>query len=259
MFRLGGWEWIIIAIYCLPPVLVIGLIVWLVRKSRKPTEPTGSDSDLRIASLEKNINLAMPSVILGAFSLIAWFYPLCGFPVSILGLYFGITSSNTSRRSVAIGGIILSLVGLLATTVNSTLGAYLGARGELFSTPTVIHKIRPTATREIRKTSVPENVCYLWDEITPSMAGNTVCFRGVITALISNNKAITRYEFSNTPNTFFLFSRDYEFYDPSTGKTIGVGTCIEVESTVILQNSVPYMNINADDQVLFYEDPAACQ
>ena len=65
------------------------------------------------------------SLVLGIVSLIAWFIPLIGFPVSITGLVFGIRNKHTA-------GIVLNVIGLVLTLINSVVGAVLGAQGELF-------------------------------------------------------------------------------------------------------------------------------
>jgi hypothetical protein len=89
--------------------------------------------------------------------------------------------------------------------------------------------------------------------------------RGVITNFIQTRKVGTRYEFSEGPNRFFLISAGWEIIDPKSGKTLGPGTCIQVNDVVRVQSGVPYMNL--DDQIhggvfaetLFSFNPADCQ
>jgi len=122
---------------------------------------------------------------------------------------------------------------------------------------------------QMTDTPVPANTpdpCLHWDEVTAAMKGQTVCMRGVITGFIQTRKVGTRYEFSKTPNTFFIFSSLWEVYDMATGKTVGPGTCVEVTDVVRIQSGVPFMDI---DQSIgsnkeftgfrTYKDPSICQ
>ena len=66
------------------------------------------------------------SLILGIISLIAWFFPLFGFPISIIGLSKSIKKNNNQLDFSKID-ILLNSLGLLLTVINSAIGAYLGA------------------------------------------------------------------------------------------------------------------------------------
>lgn len=79
-----------------------------------------------------SFGLAIASFVLGIFSLLAWLYPICGLPMSILALIFGIISINSSKRGLAIAGIVLSVIGLVLAIGNAAIGAYLGYTGQLF-------------------------------------------------------------------------------------------------------------------------------
>ncbi|MDP4090693.1 MAG: zinc-ribbon domain-containing protein [Bacillota bacterium] len=72
------------------------------------------------------------SFILGIIGMAAWIIPIIGAPVTIVGLVFGIQGNKRRRSGLAIAGIILSIIGLFATVVNSSIGAYKGATGTLF-------------------------------------------------------------------------------------------------------------------------------
>ncbi len=78
---------------------------------------------------------AMLSLILGLIGIIAWIIPIIGFPVTIIGLVYGVNSLKGSRRGIALAGTILCIVFLLTTTVNSISGAYQGATGQLGGDP----------------------------------------------------------------------------------------------------------------------------
>lgn len=122
-------------------------------------------------------------------------------------------------------------------------------------TPTYIVRHAPTSTPRPFPTSNP---CLRWDQITVGMKGKTLCVRGIVLNLNQSNEASTRYEFSNKPNTFFLYSKYYEIYDPATGKTLGPGTCMEVTGLIQVISSVPYMDIT-NIKGAFSFDPSDCQ
>lgn len=73
---------------------------------------------------------ATTGLVLGIIGLIAWFIPLIGAPITIIGLVFSIKGLKSLKRGVAITGIVLSSIGLFATIVNASIGAYLGATGQ---------------------------------------------------------------------------------------------------------------------------------
>jgi hypothetical protein len=59
--------------------------------------------------------LAITSFVLGVFSLFnnSVFPLIVGLPMSTLGLVFGIISINSSKRKLAIAGIVLNTIGLI--------------------------------------------------------------------------------------------------------------------------------------------------
>ena len=55
-------------------------------------------------------NKCTASLVLGIVSLLAWLYPLLGFPVSIVGLVLGVKNKYTA-------GMVLNAIGLVLTVV----------------------------------------------------------------------------------------------------------------------------------------------
>ncbi len=80
---------------------------------------------------KKSDGMSVASLVLGIIGLVAWFFPICGFPTTIVGLVFGILGLKSSKKKMATAGLILSSIGLLVTIINSALGAYLGLTGQL--------------------------------------------------------------------------------------------------------------------------------
>ena len=115
-----------ILLSCIGPVLaalitaVIGPLVVAAVKRREsiPTGPNNIPNDPN--AVNSNVPaLAITSVVLGVFNLCSWYFPICGLPMSTLGLIFGVSSMNSSKRALAIAGIALSALGLIANVANA--------------------------------------------------------------------------------------------------------------------------------------------
>lgn len=88
---------------------------------QNPQQPAPEQKGFSIASL-----------VLGLVGLLAWCFPLLGYPITIVGLILGTLGIKKGGKGMAIAGIILCTITLLLTIANSALGAYLGATGQLF-------------------------------------------------------------------------------------------------------------------------------
>lgn len=86
---------------------------------------------------------ATTGLVLGIIGLIAWFIPLIGAPITIIGLVFSIKGLKSLKRGVAITGIVLSSIGLFATIVNASIGAYQGATGQNPIVNKILNKENP--------------------------------------------------------------------------------------------------------------------
>lgn len=76
---------------------------------------------------------AIGSLVLGVINLCAWFIPLCGAPLSIVGIVLGyLGMKDPSQKTFAIVGMVLSGLGLLATCINGAVGAYMAMSGQGF-------------------------------------------------------------------------------------------------------------------------------
>ena len=70
-----------------------------------------------------NKTKAIISLACGIGSLLAWLLPFIGLPVSIVGIITGSKTIKTEHKNMAIAGLILSILGLIATVINMVLGA----------------------------------------------------------------------------------------------------------------------------------------
>ncbi len=69
--------------------------------------------------------MSIASMVLGICGLVAWCIPLLGYPVSIVGLILGILGRKKGGKGMAMAGIILCVITLLLTLVNSVAGAFI--------------------------------------------------------------------------------------------------------------------------------------
>lgn len=78
----------------------------------------------------KSDSRGIVSLVLGIIGLVAWFLPILGAPINIIGLVLGIKSLDSARRRMALVGIVTCTIGLVLTVANASIGAYLGATGQ---------------------------------------------------------------------------------------------------------------------------------
>ncbi|MDR1450809.1 MAG: DUF4190 domain-containing protein [Helicobacteraceae bacterium] len=77
--------------------------------------------------------MAVASLVLGIVGLFAWVIPLFGFPITITGLVMGVKARKSSEeRGMATAGFVLCIIGLTLTLINASIGAYMGATGQLY-------------------------------------------------------------------------------------------------------------------------------
>ena len=62
--------------------------------------------------------------------MLAWIIPIIGLPVGIVALVLGILGIKKSSKGMSIAGIVLGVICLVLTIINSAIGAYQGYHGE---------------------------------------------------------------------------------------------------------------------------------
>ena len=80
---------------------------------------------LKTSAVQQNWK-AVVSMILGIIGVIAWLLPFLGFPITIAGLVLGIIGLKSQRPGMAIAGLVLCCIFLIATVINSALGFLVG-------------------------------------------------------------------------------------------------------------------------------------
>lgn len=76
--------------------------------------------------MESKNKFATISLVLGIISIIAWLLPLAGYPVTILAIVFGTKGRSSAKKGMATAGMILGIIFLVITCINSVLGAIQG-------------------------------------------------------------------------------------------------------------------------------------
>lgn len=94
-----------------------------VEQPEVPTSQVSQSEDLT----KKN---AVIGFVLGIFGLVAWTLPVVGAPVTVLGLVYSIKGLKSLKRDLAIAGMVICIIGIVATISNIAIGAYMGATGQ---------------------------------------------------------------------------------------------------------------------------------
>jgi hypothetical protein len=100
---------------------------------------TQSNTSFNAGDASKN-GKATTGLVLGIIGLIAWFIPIIGAPITIIGLIFSIKGLKSLKHGVAITGIVLCSIGLLLSIVNASIGAYTGATGQNSTVNKIMNK-----------------------------------------------------------------------------------------------------------------------
>jgi hypothetical protein len=82
-------------------------------------------SPLQAAAPPPSNGKAIAALVLSLVGMIAWCCPLVGFPITILGLIFGILALREQRSTMAIIAVVLSSVGILLTGLNAISGVIM--------------------------------------------------------------------------------------------------------------------------------------
>lgn len=82
-------------------------------------------NNLNTNKTDKKATLGLIGFILGLVSIIAWYIPLIGVPVTICGIIFSGLGLNSTNRGKAITGLTLSIIFLVVSLINSALAVIL--------------------------------------------------------------------------------------------------------------------------------------
>ena len=77
--------------------------------------------------MEKIDKKAKAGFILGLVSIVAWFIPIIGFPVTVCAIVFSsLGLKSVPNHGKAVAGLILGIIFIVITMINAILGAAIG-------------------------------------------------------------------------------------------------------------------------------------
>ena len=91
---------------------------------------------------------ATAALVLGIVGLFASLVPIIGLPVQIIGLVLGIQSRKSTKRGLAIAGIVLCSIGIVFSVLSALLGVLLitvlnGAREKAREAQEIYNSVTP--------------------------------------------------------------------------------------------------------------------
>jgi hypothetical protein len=170
-----------------------------------------SESD---ENTKKEAGMAIASLILGIIGIIAWIIPIIGLPIGIAALVLGILGIKRSSKGMSIAGIVLAVICLVLTIINSAIGAYQGYRGEAW-----FQKGGTAEVEEEKESDTEKNVFTLRDS-----DGNILMTGGIESAQAQMSKTsigtteyVVNIEFTDSAaETFFQITEEH------IGESIGI-------------------------------------
>lgn len=75
----------------------------------------------------KRDTFSLVGMILGICAILAWLIPLIGYPCTILGIIFSSCGLNSNKKNMSVAGLVLSIIFLILTLINSIIGALIGS------------------------------------------------------------------------------------------------------------------------------------
>lgn len=83
------------------------------------------DASYAIPPQEEQKGMSIASLVLGICGFVGCCLPILGYPVSIVGLVLGIKGRSKGAKGMATAGIVLCIITLILTLINSIAGAVL--------------------------------------------------------------------------------------------------------------------------------------
>lgn len=78
-----------------------------------------------------NNNRAVASLVLGLVSIVTWLFPIAGYITTILAIVFATKGRHSEKKGMATAGLVLGIIFLVVTLLNSIFGAILGVLAKL--------------------------------------------------------------------------------------------------------------------------------
>lgn len=78
-----------------------------------------------------NNNRAVASLVLGLVSIVTWLFPIAGYITTILAIVFATKGRHSEKKGMATAGLVLGIIFLVVTLLNSIFGVILGVLANL--------------------------------------------------------------------------------------------------------------------------------
>ena len=82
-------------------------------------------SNRRIRYGKNNNSLAVVALVLGIVSIITWLFPIAGYITTIIAIVLGVKGRKSEKRGMATAGMVLGIIFLIITLLNSIIGVLL--------------------------------------------------------------------------------------------------------------------------------------
>lgn len=75
--------------------------------------------------MENNNRFAVAALVLGIVSILTWLFPIAGYITTIIAIVLGVKGRKSEKRGMATAGMVLGIIFLVITLLNSILGVFL--------------------------------------------------------------------------------------------------------------------------------------
>ena len=110
---------------------IAGAVITTRRNGPGGTETVTSGHGTAVIPVAAAMGRRTKAFGLGIAGLVLWVLPIAGFCVTIPGLWIAIRDLNGPKRGTT-AGLVMCGVGFALTLVNSAIGAYQGAHGQMW-------------------------------------------------------------------------------------------------------------------------------
>ena len=75
--------------------------------------------------MENNNKFAVAALVLGIVSILTWLLPIAGYITTIIAIVLGVKGRKSENRGMATAGMVLGIIFLIITFLNSVIGMFL--------------------------------------------------------------------------------------------------------------------------------------
>lgn len=75
--------------------------------------------------MENNNKFAVAALVLGIVSILTWLFPIAGYITTIIAIVLGVKGRKSEKHGMATAGMVLGIIFLVITFINSILGVLL--------------------------------------------------------------------------------------------------------------------------------------